>query len=56
MEVYLKLSTGLRIIDEYCFAVEQFQNHIVAIPSGAQLSREELEARVVKPDLVVDLE
>ena len=56
MAVYLELSTGLRIGDEYCSAVEQFQNHIGTIPSEAQLSREELEARVVEPDLVVDLE
>ena len=56
MVVYLELSIGLRVRDEYCSAVEQFQNHIGTIPSGAQLSREELEARVVKPDLVVDLE
>ena len=56
MVVYLELSTGLRVGDEYYSAVEQFQNHIGTIPSGAQLSREELESRVVKPDLVVDLE
>ena len=56
MVVYLELSTGLRVRDEYCSAVEQFQNHIGTIPSGAQLSREELEARVVKPNLVVDVE
>ena len=56
MAVYLELSTGLRIRDEYCYAVEKFENHIGTIPSGAQLSREELEARVVKPDIVVDLE
>ena len=56
MAVYLELSTGLRIRNEYCSAVEQFENHIGTIPSGAQLSREELEARVVKPDLVIDLE
>ena len=56
MAVYLELSTGLRIRDEYYSAVEHFQNHIGIIPSGAQLSREELEARVVEPDLVVDLE
>ena len=56
MAIYLELSTGLRIGDEYCSAVEQFQNHIGTIPYEAQFSREELEARVVKPDLVVDLE
>ena len=56
MVAYLEFLTGLRIKDEYCSAVEQFQNHIGTIPSRAQLSREELEARVVKPDLVVDLE
>ena len=56
MGVYLELSTGLRVGDEYCSAVEQFQNHVGTIPYGAQLFREELEARVVEPDLVVDLE
>ena len=56
MVVYLELSTGLRIGDEYCSAVEKFQNHIGTIPSGVQLSMEELEARVVEPDLVVDQE
>ena len=56
MAVYLELLTGLRVWDEYRSAVEQFQNHIGTIPSGAKLSREELEARVVEPDLVVDLE
>ena len=56
MAVYLKLLIDLRIGDEYCSAVKQFQNHIGTIPYGAQLSSEELEARAVKPDLVVDLE
>ena len=56
MAIYLELLTGLRVRDEYCSAVEQFQNHIGTIPSGAQLSWEEFEARVVEPDLVVDLE
>ena len=56
MAVYLELSTGLRIGDEYCSAVEQFQNHIGTIPSGAQLSREEFEAGIVELDLVADLE
>ena len=56
MVVYLELSTGLRIGDEYRSAIEQFQNHIGTIQSGAQLSREEFEERVVEPDLVVDLE
>ena len=56
MAVYLELSTSFRVGDEYCSAVEQFQNHIGTIPSGAQLSREVLEARVVELDLVVDLE
>ena len=56
MVVYLELSTSLRVRDEYCSAIEQFQNHVGTIPSGAQLPREELEARVVKPDLVVDIE
>ena len=55
MAVYLELSTGFRVGDEYYCAVEQFQNHVRTIPSGAQLSREEFEARVVEPDLVVDL-
>ena len=45
----------LRVGDEYRSAMKRFQNHIGTIPSGAQLSREELEARVVEPDLVVDL-
>ena len=56
MVVYLELSTGLRVGDEYRSAVEQFQNHIGTIPSGAQLSREEFEAGIVEPDLVIDLE
>ena len=56
MSVYLELSTGLRIGDEYCSAVEQFQNHVGTIPSGAQLSREEFEMGIVEPDLVADLE
>ena len=56
MAVYLELSTGLRIWDEYCSAVEQFQNHIGTIPYGAQLSKEEFEAGIVEPDLVADLE
>ena len=56
MAVYLELSTGLRIGDEYCSAVEQFQNHVGAIPSRVQLSREEFEAGIVEPDLVADLE
>ena len=56
MAVYLELSTGLRVGDEYRSAVEKFQNHIGTIPSGAQLSREELQVRVVELDLVVDLE
>ena len=56
MAVYLELPTGLRVEDKYRSSVEQFQNHIGTIPSEAQLSREELEARVVEPDLVVDLE
>ena len=56
MAVYLKLSTGFRDGDEYRSAVEQFQNHIRTIPSRAQLSKKELEARIVEPDLVVDLE
>ena len=56
MAVYLELSTGLRVGDEYCSAVEQFQNNIGTIPFGAQLSTEEFEARVVEPNLVVDLE
>ena len=56
MAVYLDLLTGLRVGDEYCSAVEKFLNHIGTIPSGAQLSREELEARVVELDFVVDLE
>ena len=56
MAVYLELLTGLRVGDEYRSAVEQFHNHIGTIPSGAQLSREEHEARVVEPDLIVDLE
>ena len=44
MAIYLELSTGFRVRDEYCSAVEQFQNHVRTIPSGVQLSREELEA------------
>ena len=56
MAVYIELSTGLRIGDEYCSTVEQFQNHVGTIPSGAQLSREEFEAGIVEPDLVADLE
>ena len=56
MAVYLELLTGLRIGDEYCSTVEQFQNHVGTIPSGAQLSREEFEAGIVEPDLVADLE
>ena len=56
MAVYLELLTGLTIGDEYCSAVEQFQNHVWTIPSGAQLSREEFEAGIVEPDLVADLE
>ena len=56
MGVYLELSIDLRVGDEYRFAAEQFKNHIGTIPSGAQLSREELEARIVEPNLVVDLE
>ena len=56
MAVYLELSTGLRIGDEYCSAVEQLQNHVGTIPSGVQLSREEFEVGIVEPDLVADLE
>ena len=56
MVVYLELSTGQWVEDEYHSAVEKFQNHIGTIPSRVQLSREELEARVVELDLVVDLE
>ena len=56
MAVYLELSTGLRIGDKYCSTVEQFQNHVRTIPSGAQLSKEEFEAGIVEPDLVADLE
>ena len=56
MAVYLKFFTGFRVGDEYRSAVEQFQNYVRSIPFGAQLSREELEARIVEPDLVVDLE
>ena len=56
MAVYLELLTGFRVGDEYRSTVKQFQNHVRTIPSGAQLSREEFEARVVEPDLVVDLE
>ena len=56
MAVYLELSIVLCVGDEYRSAVEQLQNHVRTIPSGAQLSREELEARIVEPDLVVDLE
>ena len=56
MVVYPELSTGLRIGDEYYSAVEQFQNHVWTIPSGAQLSREEFEAGIVELDLVADLE
>ena len=56
MAVYLELSTGLRIGDEYCSTVKQFQNHVWTIPSGAQLSREEFEAGILEPDLVADLE
>ena len=56
MAVYLELSTGLRIRDEYCSAVEQFQNHVWTIPSRAQFFREEFEAGIVEPDLVADLE
>ena len=56
MDVYLELSTGLGVGDEYRSAVEQFQNHIRTIPFGEQLSREEFEAWIVEPDLVVDLE
>ena len=56
MVVYLELLTGFRVRDEYCSTVEKVQNHIGTILSGAQLSREELEARVVEPELVVDLE
>ena len=56
MAVYLELSTGFRIGDEYCSAVEQFQNHVWTIPSEAQLSREEFKAGIVEPDIVADLE
>ena len=56
MAVYLELSISLRVGDEYCSTVEQFQNHIGTIPSRAQLSREELEAGIVELDLVADLE
>ena len=56
MAVYLEWSIGLRVGDEYPSAVEKFQSHIGTILSGAQLSKEELEARVVEQDLVVDLE
>ena len=55
MAVYLELSTGFSVGDVYRSAVEQLQNHVRTIPSGAQLSRKELEARIVEPDLVVDM-
>ena len=56
MAVNLELSAGLKVGDEYRSAVEKFQNHVRTIPSGAQLSKEEFEARIVEPELVVDLE
>ena len=56
MAVYLELSTGFDVGDEYRSAVEQLQNHVRTIAFGAQLLREELEARIIEPDFVVDLE
>ena len=56
MAVYLEFLIGLGIRDEYCSAVEEFQNHVRTIPSRAQLSREEFEAGIIEPDLVADLE
>ena len=56
MAIYLELSTEFDVEDEYWSAIEQLQNHVRTIPSRAQLPRKELEASIVEPDLVVDLE
>ena len=56
MAVYLELLTRFDIGDEYRFAIEQLKNHVRTIPSGAQLSRKDLEERIVEPDVVVNLE
>ena len=55
MTVYLELSSGFDVRDEYGSALKQLQNHIWTIPSRAQLPRKELKARIIEPDLILDL-
>ena len=55
MTVYIELSTTFDVGDEYRSIIEQLQNHERTIPLRAQLSRKDLEARIVELDLVVDL-
>ena len=56
MAVYLELLTEFDVGDEYRSVVEQLQKHVRTIPSRALLPRKELKARIVEPDLIVDLE